>query len=98
MDTDSVICRNIDVIDNSKRGLLSQNILSQLRNIVEYTILKIYAHENKLSNVDINYSNIAQEKNNTLRKTKKFQNNIVKLQLIKEILYMKILIFHIMIK
>ena len=36
LDTDKVICRNISRFDASERGLLSQNILSQLRNFVEY--------------------------------------------------------------
>ena len=31
-DTNKVICRNISVFDASERGLLSQNILAQLRN------------------------------------------------------------------
>lgn len=34
--TDKVICKNISRFDDSERGLLSQNILSQLRNFVEY--------------------------------------------------------------
>ncbi len=42
-DTDAVICKNIDRFDSSERGLLSQNILSQLRNLVEYIAKKIYA-------------------------------------------------------
>lgn len=36
LDTDSVICKNIDRFDDYERGLLSQNILAQLRNCVEY--------------------------------------------------------------
>ena len=38
-DTNKVICRNISVFDASERGLLSQNILAQLRNFVEYIVL-----------------------------------------------------------
>ena len=38
LDTNKVICRNISVFDTSERGLLSQNILSQLRNFVEYIV------------------------------------------------------------
>ena len=34
--TDKVICKNISRFDDSERGLLSQNILSQLRNFIEY--------------------------------------------------------------
>lgn len=44
MDTDRVICRNISCFDASERGLLSQNILSQLRNFVEYVAEKIYSN------------------------------------------------------
>lgn len=35
-DADTAICKNIDHFDSSERGLLSQNILAQLRNLVEY--------------------------------------------------------------
>lgn len=42
-DTDQVICDNIDSFDITNRGLLSQNILSQLRNFVEYIAMKAYA-------------------------------------------------------
>lgn len=42
-DADAVICKNIDRFDSSERGLLSQNILSQLRNLVEYIAKKVYA-------------------------------------------------------
>ena len=42
--TDKVICKNISRFDDSERGLLSQNILSQLRNFVEYIAGKIYAN------------------------------------------------------
>lgn len=44
IDSDSVICKNIDRFDASERGLLSQNILSQLRNLVEYVAEKIMAN------------------------------------------------------
>ena len=42
-DTNKVICRNILVFDDSERGLLSQNILAQLRNYVEYIVQKVYS-------------------------------------------------------
>ena len=42
-DTNKVICGNISIFDDSDRGLLSQNILSQLRNFVEYIAQKIYS-------------------------------------------------------
>lgn len=43
-ETDKVICKNISRFDDSERGLLSQNILSQLRNFVEYIADKVYAN------------------------------------------------------
>lgn len=43
-DTDTVICKNISKFDDSERGLLSQNILSQLRNFVEYIVQKVYSN------------------------------------------------------
>lgn len=50
LDTDGIICKNISKFDFSERGLLSQNILSQLRNYVEYIATKIYGNE---QNIDI---------------------------------------------
>lgn len=43
-DADAVICKNIDRFDSSERGLLSQNILSQLRNLIEYIAEKVMAN------------------------------------------------------
>ncbi len=42
LNTNKVICENISKFDDSERGLLSQNLLSQLRNFVEHISLKIY--------------------------------------------------------
>lgn len=53
---DKLICRNIEVFDDSERGILSQNILSQLRNLVEVVVVKIWS-ENQ-SDVVLNYENI----------------------------------------
>mgnify|MGYP004525018809 FL=1 len=44
LSTDKVICKNISKIDDSERGWLSQNILAQLRNFVEYIAEKVYAN------------------------------------------------------
>ena len=44
IETASVISKNIDRFDDSERGLLSQNILAQLRNLVEYIAQKIYSN------------------------------------------------------
>ncbi|MDH4945299.1 ATP-dependent RecD-like DNA helicase [Sulfurimonas sp. C5] len=48
-DTNKVIEKNIHKFDDSERGLLSQNILAQLRNLVEYIFLKIYNQRKNLS-------------------------------------------------
>ncbi len=52
---DGVISKNISKFDDSERGLLSQNILSQLRNLVEHVSLKAYANGADIEN---NYDNI----------------------------------------
>ncbi len=41
-DVDNTICDNIASYGNEKRGLLSQNILAQLRNLIECISFKIY--------------------------------------------------------
>ena len=43
---DQNISKNISKFDDSERGLLSQNILRQFRNLVELIFLKIY-NQNK---------------------------------------------------
>lgn len=43
LDTNDVICENISNLKDIDRGLLSQNILSNLRNFVEYIAIKEYA-------------------------------------------------------
>lgn len=52
---DKAICDNISKFDDSERGLLSQNILSQLRNLLEHVSLKIYANGKDIEN---SYDNI----------------------------------------
>lgn len=44
LDANNVICENISHIDFVDRGLLSQNILGQLRNFVEYIAIKVCAN------------------------------------------------------
>ncbi len=44
LDTNSVICENISKRSLMDRGFLSQNILSQLRNFVEYIAIKEYGN------------------------------------------------------
>jgi hypothetical protein len=55
LNIDKVICRNIVRFDASDRGLLSQNILSQLRNFVEHISLKAYGNGQDIEN---SYANI----------------------------------------
>lgn len=43
LEVDKVISENIRNLGGINRGLLSQNILSQLRNFIEYIAIKIYA-------------------------------------------------------
>lgn len=43
LDISGSICKNIDKFDKKERGLLSQNILDKLRNLVESISLKIYS-------------------------------------------------------
>ena len=59
-DTDKAICKNIAAIDTLDRGFWSQNILSQLRNFVEYIAQKVYSNKS-----DIDPNNYA-IKNNAL--------------------------------
>ena len=55
-DTNKVIEKNISKFDDSDRGLLSQNILAQLRNLVEYIFLKIY-NQRKNKSLEPKYEN-----------------------------------------
>lgn len=55
LNINKVICGNIDKFDVTERGLLSQNILSQLRNFVEHVSLKVYSNGR---DIDITYENI----------------------------------------
>jgi len=56
-DTNKVIEKNISKFDDSERGLLSQNILAQLRNLVEYIFLKIY-NQRKNESLEPIYENL----------------------------------------
>lgn len=48
LNIDKVICRHISNLNNSTRGQISQDILSQLRHFVEHIMLKIYADGNDI--------------------------------------------------
>ena len=55
--TNIIICRHIDNISKSTRGIISQDILSNLRTYVENIILKIYSCE-KDEDIHKDYKNI----------------------------------------
>lgn len=44
LDTNKVICENISLFNMIDRGLLSQNILGQVRNFVEYVAIKVISN------------------------------------------------------
>ena len=54
--TNAAICDNISQLRSADRGLLSQNILSQIRNFVEYTAIKAYSNGRDVNpnNYDLN--------------------------------------------
>ena len=52
---DSVICRHLDNIDNSSRGVISQDILGQLMKFINLIMLKFYSRG---SDIEINEENI----------------------------------------
>ena len=52
---DNKICRHLDDIDNSSRGAISQDILSDLKKLVEHIMLKFYSRGN---DIKINTKNI----------------------------------------
>lgn len=55
LDTNKVICDNIAKLSLDDRGLLSQNILSQLRNFVEYIAIKDYSNGQDPDPLDYEY-------------------------------------------
>lgn len=54
---DDTICNNIEKFNSDERGLLSQNILAQLRNFVEHIALKIL-EDAKSQEINNTYENI----------------------------------------
>lgn len=52
---DKVICRHISSFETTPRGMVSQDVLSQLRNFVEHIMLKFYANG---YDIDNSYDNI----------------------------------------
>ena len=43
------VCDNIELIDVASRGLVSQNVLSQTRHLVEHIAMKAYSIEHDLT-------------------------------------------------
>lgn len=43
------VCDNIELVDFTSRGLVSQNILSQSRHLVEHIAMKAYSIEHNLT-------------------------------------------------
>ena len=54
LDTNAVICDNISQLSFADRGLLSQKILGQLRNFVEYIAIKAYSNGKDVDPNDYN--------------------------------------------
>lgn len=52
---DSAICRHIDNISRDSRGIVSQDVLSDLRHYVEHIMFRIYDNG---QNLDVTYNNI----------------------------------------
>ena len=60
-DTNDVICNNIAHFSASDRGLLSQNILGQIRNFVEYIAIKAYSNGQDINPNDYDLNVITNE-------------------------------------
>lgn len=74
-----VICRALEKFETSERGEISQDILGHLRHFVEHVMLKIYAEENNLGDIEDSQDNtqivVAYTKNNNkLRWLAKFHH------------------------
>ena len=52
---DAAICRHIDNIDRDERGFVAQDVVSDLRHLVEHIMLKIYANNEDILD---NYENL----------------------------------------
>ena len=76
LNIDKVICRHINSLGTLQRGVVSQDILSQLRNFVEHIMLKFYANG---KDIDNSYDNICEAINfvksrGNLKTLKKFHD------------------------
>lgn len=77
---DSVICSNIEKFDSTERGLLSQNLLSHLRNFVEHISLKVYSNGNDIEDTwdNIEKANAWVKANGKLKFLSKFHKLLQK--------------------
>lgn len=77
---DRVICSNIEKFDSTERGILSQNLLSHLRNFVEHISLKIYSNGNDIEDTwpNIEKANAWVKANGKLKFLSKFHGLLQK--------------------
>lgn len=54
---DNAICRYLDNLDGSTRGVISQDILAHLRNLVEHVMLKYYSPHRDIDDTEENIIN-----------------------------------------
>ena len=79
--TSKVICENISYFSFSDRGLLSQNILAQIRNLVEYVAMRAVSNANDIDPNDYDLRKLAlkdMQKRGNLRFLYKFHEMLQK--------------------
>lgn len=81
LDTNGAICDNIKLVNFTDRGFISQNILGQIRNFVEYVAIKAYSNGADVNPNDYNYRVTAlkdMERHGNLRFLYKFHEMLQK--------------------
>lgn len=58
--TDKIICRYLDQVDAASRGVISQDILSHLTDLVEHIMLRLYATDDYIDDTEENISHAIQ--------------------------------------
>ena len=73
---DGTICRYLDNIDNSTRGVISQDILAHLRNLVEQVMLKYFSPQNEIDDTIENITKAIEyaQTNGRLKTLYRFRN------------------------
>lgn len=73
---DSAICRYLDNIDDSTRGVISQDILAHLKNLVEHVMLKYYSPHEDIDDTEENIEKAAEhaQTNGHLKVLYRFRN------------------------